>query len=73
MLVLYLVVFFDRDPQSRSNDLLPKGAGWTLDAISLTILIQAEWYATAIAYACSAIVLEINYRRARKLSTKPNQ
>jgi hypothetical protein len=63
MCAMYFVVLFSNNPPSSTEDPFPPGAGWLMDAIAIYMLVHADWYVTATAYAMSALALESIYRR----------
>lgn len=68
MVAMYFAALYAGKPTANFSDPLPRGVGWMLDATCIFMLVYADWYVTAAAYAVSAIVLEVIYQRSNRTS-----
>ena len=74
MCAMYFVVLFSSGTPTSSEDPLPTGAGWLVDAIAIFMLVHADWYVTATAYAMSMLALKgICRRRASVIEVRNGQ
>ncbi len=74
MCAMYFVVLFSSGTPTSSEDPLPTGVGWLVDAIAVFMLVHADWYVTATAYSMSMLALKgIARRRTSVIETRNGQ